>query len=594
MEQENKKPRTRKRKADPLNWRRNKNKLLRNSGKAYENTTGVTVPNREMHPPCGVKCRHKCASKFTEEERLNIFRKYWSLADINMQRNFILHFMQEINPQYRYVLNDRVRAHRIKNNAFYFDNNGTKVRVCKLFFTATLGISFRCIRTVIEKSREGFLSNDCRGKHNNHKQVSDDIKNGVRAHISSIPQVDSHYTRAHTEKKFIEGGKTLAQLYRDYKYDCEKEKKPYANLSLYSKIFNYEFNLAFFSPKKDQCQLCVSYENSDNEGKKQLEKKYIAHLKEKDLSRLEKENDKKMINELNLVACFDLQAALPTPRGEISCYYYKSKLSTYNFTVCDLASKGIGDVYSFMWHEGEGKKGATEIGSCLLDYLKEKAAASNSEDLEITFYSDNCCGQQKNKFIITAYLYAVANYKIKSVTHKFLVVGHTQNEGDCVHSVIEKNIKRSLKSGPIHIPGQYTTLVSTARKSGAPYKVIEKSHDNFYDLKDLTERTAVNFSKNATGEIVKFHDIAVIRVEREHLDYFFYKNSYEDDQYTSVNIKECKTRKALALFQNIKLKQAYKDSIPISKAKYDGLQSLLNNKTIPQCHSYFYNSLKYE
>lgn len=131
--------------------------------------------------------------------------------------------------------------------------------------------------------------------------------------------------------------------------------------------------------------------------------------------------------------------------------------------------------------------------------------------------------------------------------------------------------------------------VSTARKSGAPYKVIEKSHDNFYDLKDLTERTAVNFSKNTTGEIIKFHYIAIIRVDRDHLDYFFYKNSYEDDQYASVNIKECKTRKVLVPFQDIKLKQAYTDLIPISKAKYDGLESLLN-KTIPQCHSYFYNS----
>lgn len=133
-------------------------------------------------------------------------------------------------------------------------------------------------------------------------------------------------------------------------------------------------------------------------------------------------------------------------------------------------------------------------------------------------------------------------------------------------------------------------MVSTSRKSGAPYKVIKKSHNNFYDLKDLTERPAINFSKNAAGEIVKFHDITVIRVEREHLDYFF----YEDDQYTSVSINECKTRKALVPFPDIKLKQAYKDSIPISKAKYDGLQSLLKNKTIPQCHSYFYNSLKYE
>lgn len=43
------------------------------------------------------------------------------------------------------------------------------------------------------------------------------------------------------------------------------------------------------------------------------------------------------------------------------------------------------------------------------------------------------------------YLYAVQKFKIKSTTHKFLITGYTQNEGDNVHSVIEKAIKRALK-----------------------------------------------------------------------------------------------------------------------------------------------------
>ena len=78
--------------------------------------------------------------------------------------------------------------------------------------------------------------------------------------------------------------------------------------------------------------------------------------------------------------------------------------------------------FFFFWHEGEAKRGASEIGTCLLHFLRNKSEAANSNDLDIVLYSDNCGGQGKNKFIITAYLYAVAKYKINSITHKFLVV----------------------------------------------------------------------------------------------------------------------------------------------------------------------------
>jgi hypothetical protein len=92
--------------------------------------------------------------------------------------------------------------------------------------------------------------------------------------------------------------------------------------------------------KKDQCQTCVSYQNSSEEEKNKLENEYAIHLEEMRLSREEKERDKRKINQFYHVACFDLQDTLATPGGEVSSFYYTSKLSTYNFTVCGLLSKG--------------------------------------------------------------------------------------------------------------------------------------------------------------------------------------------------------------------------------------------------------------
>ncbi|CAI6371602.1 unnamed protein product [Macrosiphum euphorbiae] len=144
--------------------------------------------------------------------------------------------------------------------------------------------------------------------------------------------------------QYIEGGKSLADLYRDYsslRIEDQYPQEKIANLTMYSRMFNTEFNISFCVPKKDQCSHCESYKNSDEVEKVHKDEKYQLHLSEKNLSRTEKENDKHLAsNDINrsniLLACYDLQAVLPTPRVEVSVFYYKSKLSTYNFSISDI------------------------------------------------------------------------------------------------------------------------------------------------------------------------------------------------------------------------------------------------------------------
>ncbi|KAL1490215.1 hypothetical protein ABEB36_012945 [Hypothenemus hampei] len=282
-----------------------------------------------------------------------------------------------------------------------------------------------------------------RGKHMNQKKVDDNIKNGIRRHIDSIPRIESHYLRQQTSREFIYSGKSLSELFRDYKRDCDMKQVP-----------------------SDQCDLCNSYRNALGDHKEQLAEKYDLHQKEKELSRLEKQMDKEKIKENFIVACYDLQAVLPSPRGDTSIFYYKSKLNSFNFTICEMKS---GKVECFFWHEAHGGRGANEIGTCVLKYLQETAESVNTEELEVIFYSDNCCGQQKNRFLFGMYMHAVAKLKIKAITHKFLIRGHTQNEGDNAHSVIEKAVKRYLKSGPIYEPSNYVSIIRSAKKTGGTF-----------------------------------------------------------------------------------------------------------------------------
>lgn len=156
---------------------------------------------------------------------------------------------------------------------------------------------------------------------------------------------------------------------------------------------------------------------------------------------------------------------------------------------------------------------------------------------DIVFYTDNCSGQNKNRFIFCLYMLAITKCKfIKSITHKFLITGHTQNEGDHVHSVIEKQISRYKKAAPIYVPDQFVSLIRQAKRKEPLYHVKEMTHSDFFDLKDLNIKMALKDSyRNTDGEIVKISELKTFRVEKDKPGKFLYKNSYQDENYCEVD-----------------------------------------------------------
>lgn len=137
-------------------------------------------------------------------------------------------------------------------------------------------------------------------------------------------------------------------------------------------------------------------------------------------------------------------------------------MNSYNFTITNIVT---GETNCYFWHEGEGNRGAIEIASCIFKYLQDLCSQFPNDELEITFYSDNCCGQNKNRFIMSMFVLAVTTLRsVKAINHKFLICGHTQNEGDGAHSLIEKQVKKALKSGSIYLPHQYIPIIRAAKK----------------------------------------------------------------------------------------------------------------------------------
>ncbi|KOB79027.1 Uncharacterized protein OBRU01_01246 [Operophtera brumata] len=173
----------------------------------------------------------------------------------------------------------------------------------------TLDISDRAIRTVKEKVDEnGIIENDLRGKHSNHIRVDETVIADIKKFIEAIPRIESHYTRQTSSREFIDGGKTITELFRDFQEAQQSNNKPTGKYCTFYRVFTEEYNISFFQPRKDQCDFCFQYLNSTAEQKIAMQESYDAHLEEKLLSRQEKHEDRCKIDGKNIVLVFDLQA----------------------------------------------------------------------------------------------------------------------------------------------------------------------------------------------------------------------------------------------------------------------------------------------
>ncbi|RVE44164.1 hypothetical protein evm_011184 [Chilo suppressalis] len=452
-------------------------------------------------------------------------------------------------------------------------------------------VSERMVYTVQSKMNEGFMMEDLRGRHNNHKKLNPQLIQDIKTHIDMIPKIESHYVRASTSKQYIGGDKTIKDLYNDFVTQQTETNRERGNYMAYYKIFTKEFNLGFFQTKKDQCDLCVSYNNSNTIEKQLLEVKYLKHLEEKTLSRSEKEADRQNITKDSKVVIYDLEAVLQCPRGDTSAFYYKSKLNSYNLTLTELEKrekKAYDNVHCYFWTEVDAKRGANEIGSCVWEYLKT-VCAEDASLKQIIFYSDNCCGQNKNKYITTLYLYAVNYLNISSITHKFLIRGHTQNEADSVHSLIEREVKKNLRSGPIYSPDQYVALIKNAKKSKPAINVHELTFESFVNLKALQEEWGYNFTIDKEGNSVNWNDIKVLKMIKSEPLSFYYKTSYSDTIFKEVDVRN--KRKKMLPISDISLTNAYNERQQLSDNKKRDLKELITKKLIPSFYTNFYNSI---
>lgn len=359
----------RKEKVSLKNKRRKTRKMRtekRNHGEEYQSENGKYVAARKLKDLAD--CRKKCKERFCDSDRQCVFNEYWSLGSHSKRMSFISSLItSEIKTSEKKKIKDvKKQKMRMLIYKYFLKINEKLHEICKVCYLATFDESKKFVENVQLKARatiSGSVQYDMRGHHPPSTIISEERLEMAKKQILSIPTYESHYTRRDTQKRYLPSTYTLAQMYSEYKSNCDIPISRTLNENLV-----HNLNISIKAPKTDTCNTCdklhMQINLATDEEKLKLKEVLINHQTLADEAYSEKSNDK--LQSLNdptkKTLNFDLQQCLPTPQLETNVVFYKRQLWVYNLTVHDCDD---GQAYCYMWSEVDGGRGANQIGSCL-------------------------------------------------------------------------------------------------------------------------------------------------------------------------------------------------------------------------------------
>lgn len=161
------------------------------------------------------------------------------------------------------------------------------------------------------------------------------------------------------------------------------------------------------------------------------------------------------------------------------------------------------EAFCYVWDQTLAKKGSDEVSSCLYQFIMSKIKEGA---VEFRFFSDNCSGQNRNRFVFGFYSWVSQKYNV-NITHTFLEKGHTQNEGDSVHANIERNKKNTV----IYVPSEWYNIIRTSKVNGDPYKVIEMNQSEFFDFKEFVKNT--KWDKDTENKKMEWNHVRALKFD---------------------------------------------------------------------------------
>lgn len=223
----------------------NKKKIaheLRTKGKAYVSpATKKAIRAKFIKPRCDPsnKCGKEC-NNIDDEQRKNIFDAFYDCNSLQLQREFIVRYVEAQDVKRKRTKADNSRRTRTYN--YNLPSANSKTNVCKTMFLNTLGISEKTLRTAISKQTdEGVVEKERRGgRYKQLKEKDEKVRASVLQHIQRFPRMDSHCL-------------TVKKMFSLYKEE-NPGKDTMCSYHTYRKVFR-SLNLSFHHPKKEQCSL---------------------------------------------------------------------------------------------------------------------------------------------------------------------------------------------------------------------------------------------------------------------------------------------------------------------------------------------------
>lgn len=309
---------------------------------------------------------------------------------------------------------------------------------------------------------------------------------------------------------------------------------------------------------------------------------YDEHVARKERAQAEKTFDKEVaIENRRHLFTMDVQAVKLAPDINATAIYYKTRLQTHNFTICNLANH---QCTNYWWNETQGDLSASSFVSCVIEHLRKYCL---SDTLPIILFSDGCGYQNRNQFLSNALSNFAIQHK-KIIEQKWLEKGHTQMECDNAHAKIET----SLKNYSIFVTFYYVQVTLDTRKTvkinnvrrECPFDAEYLSYDFF---KDFANPAKLRFNSIRPGK--KPHDPTVSQLRS--MIYLpngeiKYKINF-DDEYRDLPRK-------IVPYDSSKHEpgKLHSNCLKIKKSKYLHLQKL--KEVIPTKYHEFYDNLKYE
>ena len=324
------------------------------------------------------------------------------------------------------------------------------------------------------------------------------------------------YLREAEAPSVIERGRKRKRLSKEERHEAERQRKAICKPVCGDKC----------QIKCRECQEYFVHKDALNECSSSCEKckSYTLHKERAKNARTAYRSDAALPNsDSDIIVSADLQKVIMLPRiNMFKIVLFTRRLCLFNETFATVGpkrndKKKVNTAY--LWHEGIAGRKDEDIASTFWKFIND-----NRDATSITFWLDNCAGQNKNWSIFTMFSTAVnaENMHVNTITLKYFERGHTFMSADSTHAEIEEQLRKMDKVCDFQDFVKCVESTSCRAQEMEP-KAFKKwvSGTSQHKLRKTPDRPMLA-------------DISIAEFRRGNLE-FFYKTEHTTDEFKSCS-----------------------------------------------------------